>query len=384
MENISLIDSCGGSNNLSNSISNTSTDESRTNLIVNYLPQSMSNEELKTLFQSVGPLESCKLIKNKLNNQSLCYGFINYSNLEDAEKAIKTFNGLKIENKIIKVSYARPSSETIKGANLYVCGIPKTWGLDELNSYFSQCGRIITSRILLNSNTGQSKGVGFVRYDQKKEAEIAIGKLNGKIPNGSHEPMLVKFASYPNEMNLKYFSSIPLTIGASQNFFNTSKLATNYSIQTAAISALRSSNPQLLATPPQQFPYYRNDLFCNENQTFQSLIANHGQILPSTTSSCVSTTPILSNSQISSSASSGWPIFVYNLASDTEENVLWQLFGPFGAVQNVRIVRNFSNHKSKGFGFVTMTSYEEALNAINSLNGINLGNRVLQVSFKSN
>jgi RNA recognition motif-containing protein len=30
---------------------------------------------------------------------------------------------------------------------------------------------------------------------------------------------------------------------------------------------------------------------------------------------------------------SGWCIFVYNLAPDTEENVLWQLFGPFGAVQ---------------------------------------------------
>ena len=29
---------------------------------------------------------------------------------------------------------------------------------------------------------------------------------------------------------------------------------------------------------------------------------------------------------------SGWCIFVYNLAPETEENILWQLFGPFGAV----------------------------------------------------
>ncbi len=32
----------------------------------------------------------------------------------------------------------------------------------------------------------------------------------------------------------------------------------------------------------------------------------------------------------------GWCIFVYNLAPDTEENILWQLFGPFGAVQVVK------------------------------------------------
>lgn len=36
---------------------------------------------------------------------------------------------------------------------------------------------------------------------------------------------------------------------------------------------------------------------------------------------------------------SGWCIFVYNLAPETEENVLWQLFGPFGAVQSVKVVR---------------------------------------------
>ena len=38
---------------------------------------------------------------------------------------------------------------------------------------------------------------------------------------------------------------------------------------------------------------------------------------------------------------SGWCIFVYNLAPETEENILWQLFGPFGAVQNVKVMNKF-------------------------------------------
>jgi len=82
--------------------------------------------------------------------------------------------------------------------------------------------------------------------------------------------------------------------------------------------------------------------------------------------------------------SGGWCIFVYNLAPETEENVLWQLFGPFGAVQNVKVIRDLQTNKCKGFGFVTMTNYDECLVAIQSLNGYNLGNRVLQVSFKTN
>ena len=78
----------------------------------------------------------------------------------------------------------------------------------------------------------------------------------------------------------------------------------------------------------------------------------------------------------------GWCLFVYNLAPEMEERVLWQLFGPFGAVQNVKVMRDYATQKCKGFGFVTMTNYKDALLAITYLHGTQLGNRILQVSFK--
>jgi hypothetical protein len=94
-------------------------------------------------------------------------------------------------------------------------------------------------------------------------------------------------------------------------------------------------------------------------------------------------TASLSNASLSSVNYSGWCIFIYNLGPDTDESILWQLFGPFGAVQSVKIIRDSQTHKCKGFGFVTMTNYEEAATAINCLNGLNLQNRILQVSFKT-
>ena len=45
---------------------------------------------------------------------------------------------------------------------------------------------------------GLSKGVGFIRFDQRIEAERAIQKLNGTIPEGSTEPVTVKFANNPS------------------------------------------------------------------------------------------------------------------------------------------------------------------------------------------
>ncbi|TKS75278.1 ELAV-like protein 1-B [Collichthys lucidus] len=41
-------------------------EDARTNLIVNYLPQSMSQDELRSLFSSVGDVESAKLIRDKV------------------------------------------------------------------------------------------------------------------------------------------------------------------------------------------------------------------------------------------------------------------------------------------------------------------------------
>lgn len=82
--------------------------------------------------------------------------------------------------------------------------------------------------------------------------------------------------------------------------------------------------------------------------------------------------------------SSGWCLFVYNLAPEIEENVIWKLFGPFGAIQQVNLVKDGQTNKCKGFAFVTMSDYNQALMAIQSLNGCTLANRVLQVSFKTN
>merc|ERR1739838_457831 len=180
---------------------------SGTNLIVNYLPQTMTQEEIRSLFSSIGEVESCKLIRDKVTGQSLGYGFVNYHRADDATKAIQTLNGLRLQNKTIKVSYARPSSEAIKGANLYVSGLPKHMAQPDLERMFASCWAIITSRILCDNMSGGSKdgsvpgiskGVGFIRFDQRVEAERAIAKLNGSIPEGATEPITVKFANNPS------------------------------------------------------------------------------------------------------------------------------------------------------------------------------------------
>lgn len=51
-------------------------DESKTNLIVNYLPQTMTQEEVKSLFSSIGEVESCKLIRDKVTGEEYSFTII--------------------------------------------------------------------------------------------------------------------------------------------------------------------------------------------------------------------------------------------------------------------------------------------------------------------
>lgn len=73
-------------------------------------------------------------------------------------------------------------------------------------------------------------------------------------------------------------------------------------------------------------------------------------------------------------------VYVDNLAAVTTERDLADLFSPYGNAAEVNIAVNRVNHKSRGFGFVTMATSEGARSAIQALNGKAVGTRNLTVS----
>jgi cold-inducible RNA-binding protein len=73
-------------------------------------------------------------------------------------------------------------------------------------------------------------------------------------------------------------------------------------------------------------------------------------------------------------------VYVDNLAAVTTERELIDLFSPYGNVAEVNIAVNRVNHKSRGFGFVTMATSEGARSAIQALAGKVVETRALTVS----
>ena len=73
-------------------------------------------------------------------------------------------------------------------------------------------------------------------------------------------------------------------------------------------------------------------------------------------------------------------LYVGNLPYETGETELQELFGQFGSVDTVRLMRDMATGRARGFGFVDMTTDEEAQTAIAKLNEDQLGGRALTVN----
>ena len=76
----------------------------------------------------------------------------------------------------------------------------------------------------------------------------------------------------------------------------------------------------------------------------------------------------------------GAKLYVGNLAYSVTEERLQQHFAQHGSVVSARIITDKFSGRSKGFGFVEMSSEEEAQRATNALNGTEFEGRSIVVS----
>ena len=73
-------------------------------------------------------------------------------------------------------------------------------------------------------------------------------------------------------------------------------------------------------------------------------------------------------------------LFVGNLSFETTENDLQDAFAAHGTVTETNLMMDRATGRPRGFGFITMSTPEEAQKAIAALNGSQLGGRALTVN----
>jgi RNA recognition motif-containing protein len=76
----------------------------------------------------------------------------------------------------------------------------------------------------------------------------------------------------------------------------------------------------------------------------------------------------------------GKKLYVGNLPFTADEQTLADTFAEFGTVESAKIITDRDTGRSKGFGFVEMSSDNEAQEAISKMNGADFGGRALTVN----
>jgi cold-inducible RNA-binding protein len=70
------------------------------------------------------------------------------------------------------------------GNKLYVGNLPYSFRDDDMHEAFSAFGSITSARVMMERDTGRSKGFGFVEMSNDAEAQAAIAGMNGHSVGG--------------------------------------------------------------------------------------------------------------------------------------------------------------------------------------------------------
>ncbi|KAH0664281.1 hypothetical protein KY284_029212 [Solanum tuberosum] len=289
-----------------------------TSLYIGDLNINVTDTQLYQLFNQAGQVISVRICREFSTRRSLGYGFVNYSNPQDAARAMEMLDFTPVNGKSIRVkrSHRDPNSPKNRTANLFIRNLDKSIDIEALHDTFSSFGHIPSCKIVTDSN-GQSKGYGFVQFDNDESAQSAIDKLNGMLINGK---------------------------------------------QVYVAHALR-----------------KEQCMCKGNYSNPQDAARAMEMLDSTPVNGKSIRVKRSHRDPNSPKNRTANLFIRNLDKSIEIESLDDTFSSFGYIPSCKIVTD-SNCQSKGYGFVQFDNDESAQSAIDKLNGMLINGKQVYVA----
>ena len=157
------------------------------NVFIKNLDTAIDNKALHDTFASFGNILSCKVAQDEFGN-SKGYGFVHYETAEGASNAIKSVNGMLLNEKKVFVGHHIPRKDRdskfdemkANFTNIYVKNIEPEVIDAEFRTLFENYGDVTSASIARDPETGKSRGFGFVNYVNHENAATAVDELNNK------------------------------------------------------------------------------------------------------------------------------------------------------------------------------------------------------------
>ncbi|GFU53348.1 RNA-binding protein 39 [Nephila pilipes] len=235
------------------------------------LSQKVRARDLEEFFSSVGPVRDVKIIMDNKTRRSKGIAYVEFQSVDSIPLALALNDtelmGYKIHVQLSQAEKNRVAASTssmVKGTpgpmRLYVGSLHFNITEDMLRGIFEPFGRIERIELIKDTETGRSKGYGFISFYDSEDAKKALEQLNGFELAG--RPMKVGHVTERTDVAQGSFldsdelDRTGIDLGATGRLQLMAKLAegTDLNIPAAAVSALQMSQgmvtPQQTITPP--------------------------------------------------------------------------------------------------------------------------------------
>lgn len=236
------------------------------------LSQKVRARDLEEFFSSVGPVRDVKIIMDNKTRRSKGIAYVEFASVDSIPLALALNDtelmGYKIHVQLSQAEKNRvaASSSSLQKGNpgpmrLYVGSLHFNITEEMLRGIFEPFGKIERIELIKDTETGRSKGYGFISFYDSEDAKKALEQLNGFELAGrpmkvGHVTERTDIAQGPSFLDSDELDRTGIDLGATGRLQLMAKLAegTDLNIPAAAVSALQMSQgmvtPQQTITPP--------------------------------------------------------------------------------------------------------------------------------------
>uniref|UniRef100_A0A5B7BD69 Polyadenylate-binding protein n=1 Tax=Davidia involucrata TaxID=16924 RepID=A0A5B7BD69_DAVIN len=355
----------------------------KASLYVGDLDPEVTETELMETFREMGPLLSVRLCRDRLSQKSLRYAYINFFSPPDASKALACLNHKELKGKPMRIMWCQRDPLTRKTgiANLFIKNLDPSVTSARLQDIFCKFGTILSCKVA--EENGKSKGFGFVQFDLEDSAMAALDAVHGTMLEGKklYVSKFVKKSERKDAQEAKYTNLYvknlceDVTEDLLRDKFSEFGKVCNVMIMKdaegksrgfgfvdfesheEAKKAVQALNGALLGL---------EKLFVGKAQKK----AEREELLKREYKE------MLNRFSEKSKASN---LYVKNLDVSVDDRKLQEHFSAFGKVTSAKVMCH-DNGISKGFGFVSFSTPEEAKKALDTVHGTLFQGRSLFVA----
>ncbi|CAM8974696.1 unnamed protein product [Rhodiola kirilowii] len=297
-------------------------------LYVGDLDVNVTDTQLFDYFNGDGQVVNVRVCRDLTSKRSLGYGYVNFPNHESAARAMQALNYTLLNGKPIRIMHSNrdPTLRKSGAGNIFIKNLEKSIDTKSLLDTFSHFGNVLSCKVAMDY-FGQSKGFGFVQFEQEDSAQRAIKELDESVSFGYRRLFEEIFGEYGPTTSRAVMTDGE---GKSKCFG-----FVNFENAEDAAKAVEGLNGKTF-----------------DDKEWTELVDR----------------------------TYGLNLYIKNLDDGIDDEKLKDMFTEFGTIKSHKVMRD-PNGLSRGTAFVAFSHADEASKALAVMNGKMVGSKPLYVSY---